>query len=338
MKKSLWCLFLVAAFLILPMQLFAESHDKKIDPPEASAPPQAPMTSDEKTLEQILERIKNLEDRVDELSEIVLALQRFPLPEKINFCGEPVPLDQWYVQEKLDKQLLALSKHPRQIATWYKRSGTFFPPIEIRLKKDELPECIKYLVVAESSLLENAHSSAGAAGPWQFIKSTAKRFNLRYSDTIDERKDFEKATDAAIQYLKKLYNEFRDWPLAMAAYNAGEEKVRQVMKRQKRDTYWNLEFRNRQGKLTETNDYVYRILAIQIIFENPRQYGFIFNKKDQFSRPQTITVEYHTKKTKSLEDIAREHNMSLLEFSLLNPHIRRNPLPAGTWSLKIPVK
>ena len=123
------------------------------------------------------------------------------LPRSLEFCGEHVPLERRDVWERLDKQFLFALNREAQVIMWIKRSKKYFPFIEERLRSQNLPDDLKYLAVAESDLNQYALSPKGAAGPWQFMKHTGRRFGLDKKRWIDERYSYAKATDAALKYL-----------------------------------------------------------------------------------------------------------------------------------------
>ena len=148
---------------------------------EAQSPANPPFPDQ---IQEMREQIQSLQEKVETLENYLQAIGHFSIPKEVEFCGQKVPIDRWYVREELDKQLLALSYNRRQVVTWMKRSAKFFPYVEAELKKAALPDCIKYLMVVESSLLEDAYSRAGASGPWQFMKSTGRFFDFSYSKFI----------------------------------------------------------------------------------------------------------------------------------------------------------
>ena len=288
-------------------------------------------------IQEMQETIQSLQKKIKSLENYIQAIGRFSIPKEVEFCGQKIPVDKWYVREELDKELNRLSYYRRQIVTWMKRSGKFFPYVEAELKKAAMPDCIKYLMVVESSLLEDAYSKAGASGPWQFMKSTGRLFDLSYSKFIDERRNFEKATMAALSYLQELHNEFGDWPLAFAGYNAGAGKVREVKRAQGVGEYWRMLFLNKNGILTETNSYVYKIIALKLIFEDPASYGFLVGEDDIFLAPETTEITVKLNRTTPLLELARRNKTTFFELKKLNPWIRGDKLGKGTWRLKIPL-
>jgi membrane-bound lytic murein transglycosylase D len=152
------------------------------------------------------------------------------------------------------------------------RSGKYTGMMRGILAKYELPEDLVYLALIESGFSPNAYSVAKAAGPWQFIAATGRRYGLRIDWWADERRDAEKSTHAAASYLKDLYGMFESWPLAAAAYNAGEGKIIRAVNRYKSDDYAEL-IRHRYLK-QETKDYVPKMLAALAIAKEPEKYGF----------------------------------------------------------------
>ena len=285
---------------------------------------------------EMLEQIQALQEKVETLENYIQAIGRFSIPKEIEFCGQKMPIDKWYVREELDKQLLALSYNRRQVVTWMKRSGKFFPYMESELKRTKLPDCLKYLIIAESSLLEDASSRAGAKGIAQFMKETGRLYNLSYSEFVDERMNFEKSITAAFSHLRDLHNEFGDWPLALAGYNAGAGKVREVKRVQGVGEYWRMLFLNKNGVSTETNSYVYKIIAVKLIFEDPKSFGFLLGEDDVFLTPETKEIVVALSRPTLLTDIARRYQTSFFEIKKLNPWIRGANLGKGTWRLKIP--
>ncbi len=155
---------------------------------------------------------------------------------------------------------------------WLARSGKYSEMMRGILAKYGLPGDLVYLALIESGFSPQAYSVARAAGPWQFISGTARRYGLRVDWWVDERRDYEKATHAAASYLRDLYGMFESWPLAAAAYNAGERKIARAVTRYKSDDYAEL-IRHRYLS-RETKDYVPKMLAALSIAKEPDRYGF----------------------------------------------------------------
>jgi len=159
-----------------------------------------------------------------------------------------------------------------RFALYLSRSGQYLGLMQGILRSKNVPEDIVFLSLIESGFNPYAYSIAKAAGPWQFISSTAKRYGLEIDWWKDERRDPVKSTMAAADYLKDLHGMFGSWSLAMAAYNAGEGKIMRAIKKNKSDDYWDLlgtrHIRN------ETKEYVPRFIAASMIAANPRDFGF----------------------------------------------------------------
>ena len=156
--------------------------------------------------------------------------------------------------------------------SWLQRSSRFLPIVQSELASAGLPQDLAYVAMIESGFMPGASSHAGAKGMWQFIPPTAKRYGLKIDWWIDERKDFHKATQAAIQYMNDLYRQFNSWYLVAASYNMGENGVRRLIERHQTNNFWELAAR---GVLPqETTDYVPKIIAAMLIAKAPGLYGF----------------------------------------------------------------
>ena len=215
------------------------------------------------TDKQLKEKVKNTEE-IKHISESLILPN---LPESVSFCGEEFPLDNFDIRERLDKELIVNAYYHSSTIQGLKRANRFFPEIEKTLKENGVPEDFKYLCLIESGLSQ-AVSPAGAQGFWQFMPQTAKEFNLSVNNEIDERLDVSKSTKAACQYLRMAQNKFNNWMLTAASYNAGMSGIQNALDDQQVDRYFDLHLNN------ETSRYVFRILAMKIIFENPEAYGF----------------------------------------------------------------
>jgi membrane-bound lytic murein transglycosylase D len=194
-----------------------------------------------------------------------------------------------------------------------------------------MPDDLKYLMVAESSILSRALSNKGAAGFWQFMEKTGKRFGLNKKNHLDERYDFFKATEAALNYLKSLYDLFGKWTLAMAAYNCGEERVKDEMAQQGENDYFRLALPQ------ETERYIFRILAAKIILSDPQLYGFELPESEGYPPLEFDTVVLQLPQAVPLRDLAKACGSYFKEMKELNPEIQGHTLPAGLYSLRLPL-
>lgn len=212
------------------------------------------------------------------------------------------------------------------------RSCRYRPFIVQELKKSGLPEEISWLPLIESGFKSRALSPARALGLWQFIPSTGNKFGLNRNHYIDERMDPEKATRAAIDYLKELHNLFGDWTTAIAAYNCGEYRVLKTIRKQKLnylDNFWDLY----QSLPRETARYVPRFLATVHIVKNLEKYNINIDKP---LKP----IEYkpfNIKKQVRLSEIAKAINVDTDTLVSLNPELRHEVLPPEPYTIKIPV-
>jgi membrane-bound lytic murein transglycosylase D len=257
-------------------------------------------------------------------------LPYFQFPEKMTLCGEPVPLSEPAVKEALDREFTVIVWSRAQTTLWVKRAHRFFPDIVRKIRERRLPQDLKYVVLVESDLRPYARSSAGALGPWQFMGPTAQRFELKTTDAIDERLEMASATEAALSYLKILYNQFRSWPLALAAYNCGEGRLQKEITAQGVNNFYHLDLPE------ETERYVHRILAAKIILENPAAYGFELPPEELYSPLTYDIVEVIAVKEIPVKDVASACGTYYKAIKELNPWIKGRALPPGAYRLKVP--
>lgn len=271
--------------------------------------------------------------QTEQLPDDPVQVVRVPkLPATMSFANETISLSDFDIHERIDREVLSTCFRHSNIIGVLKRANRIFPVIEPILEKNGVPNDIKYLAVTESELMELV-SPAGAAGVWQFMKTTAPSYGLEVNDEIDERYHLEKATEAACQYLKKAHTRFGDWMLAAASYNMGEGGLSQDMSSQKMSKYFDLHL-NR-----ETSRYVPRILASKEVMENPERYGLLIEKDDLYPQmPQFKTVKVSSS-VASWGDFAKENSISFRTLKLYNPWIRGTKLTnkyAKTYEVKIP--
>ena len=208
-----------------------------------------------------------------------------------------------------------------------RRSGRYVPMMVQIVKSYDIPSDIVYLPLVESGFNDKAYSYAHAAGPWQFIASTGKMYGLERSHWLDERRDFEKSTHAACQYLKYLYGLFDSWNLALASYNGGEGRVGRQIKRQKTKDFWKLDLRQ------ETENYVPLYHAALMIAKDPVAYGFHI----EYDTPLEFGWAA-TNKPIELKDVAKALGTTTEEIEALNPELRRGVTPPdeSPYRLRIP--
>lgn len=254
------------------------------------------------------------------------------LPKSISFATENTPLDIFYVKESLDKELLINAYWHSSTIMLLKKANRYFPMVEPILKENNIPDDFKYLALIESGF-NTVKSPRGAAGFWQFMEKTAREYGLEVNDHIDERYNEEKSTRAACQYFLDSYEVYQNWTLVAAAYNAGNRRITQSLEKQKVDNYYELYLN------TETSRYVYRILAMKIIYKNADKYGFILPEEDLYQPIPTKEIKV-TETIPDLVAFAEEHNISYKMLKLFNPWLRSSKLPdesRRTYFVKIPV-
>lgn len=255
------------------------------------------------------------------------------LPDTLKFAGEKVPLNVYYVREGLDREILSnMYWHTNTILNM-KRAYRFFPVIEPILKRHNIPDDFKYLCVIESNLM-NVTSPAKAQGYWQFIKATGKKYGLEISEEIDMRNSLEASTEAACKFLKALYNQFGSWTLAAAAYNCGENGLQRQLNLQEVDNYYDLRLNS------ETARYVYRIMAMKLIMQNPQDYGFHLRYKDMYPQLPYRTAELKGQNV-DLYQFAKEHNTTYKMLREMNPWIITNKLTNKankTYTVRLPIE
>ncbi len=241
------------------------------------------------------------------------------LPEQLDFAGEPVPMEDLDVREKLDRELLVNTYWQSHSLLYHKRANRWFPVIEPILKEEGVPTDFRYLALIESGL-KNVVSPAGATGFWQFMEGTAKEYGLEVNEYVDERYHVEKATRAACKYLKKAHKKYDSWTLAAASFNVGMEGLDRRIREQKTGNYYDL-FLNR-----ETARYIYRVLAVKEILENSADYGFHIRPRDLYEPYKTRTVRVDST-IGDLTVFAHDHGVDHKVLKLLNPWLRKNKLP-----------
>jgi membrane-bound lytic murein transglycosylase D len=214
---------------------------------------------------------------------------------------------------------------------WLSRSGRYIPLMKEIFKSYGLPEDLVFVALIESGFNPAAYSRARAVGPWQFIRSTGRKYGLRIDEWIDERRDPIKSTIAAAKYLRDLYNMFGSWPLALASYNAGEGRVMRAMARTRSDDFWDL--RSSRYLRRETKNYVPKFMAATIIAKNPEKYGFKLDLWEPLQFDEVV-IESPT----DLRVIAQATGVTYQDLKDLNPELRSTitPLDYTDYILKLP--
>lgn len=228
---------------------------------------------------------------------------------------------------------LIQNKQRKQFARWLSKGGRYKQMIEEELKKAGLPKDLVYLAMIESGFNPLACSRAKAVGLWQFMKGTGRQYNLRVDRYVDERRDVEKATKAAVNYLGDLYKEFGDWHLAVAAYNGGPGKVRSGLRRHKVDNFWDLA--SKRHLQLETKRYVPKLIATLLIAKEPERYGF----HNISYQPPLAYETLQVGPGMSLKAVALISDSTQKEIKALNQELRQAKTPANrsSYQIRIPV-
>jgi len=253
------------------------------------------------------------------------------IPSNLNFAGDKVPLEDFEIKERLDKELLVNTYFHSQTMLYYKRSHRWFPIIEPILKKYGIPNDFKYLPLTESGF-SNSISPKNAVGFWQILKPTGIERGLEINNQVDERYHVEKATEAACKYLLHSYGVFNNWTLVAASYNMGITGLLRQMKRQKTKSYYNLLLND------ETSRYIFRILAFKEVISNPELYGFNYRDSDVYEQipVQIVTID---SSVEQFADFAKQFNINYKLLKTFNPWLRDNYLDNPdnkTYQIKIP--
>lgn len=256
-----------------------------------------------------------------------------PLPDHLSFAEENVPLNDVDVRERLDREMLVNTYWQSNGLLLIKRAHKYFPIIEPILAAEGIPDDFKYLAVIESGL-QPVVSPAGASGFWQILGSTGRELGLEVNDNVDERYNIELATKAACKYLKQSKETFGSWTLAAAAYNAGNGGISNELKRQNVKDYYSLLL----GQ--ETGRYVFRILALKQILEQPEKFGFNYRNQDLYKKVPTYEVKVDT----PVADFVRFAEGFGINYKILklhNPWLREKNLNNNSrkiYYVKIPEK
>ena len=203
---------------------------------------------------------------------------------EFSFANEAIPVHDMRITRKLRKSLVKSSYNSVQSNILQEEAVKIFPIIVPILKFYGIPEDFKYMPLVEAGLKKGV-SQRGAAGWWQFMPGTARTYGLKVGNGRDDRYSVRRSTIAACKYLKELHGEFNSWTLAAAAYNIGEIKMAKAIRAQGEDNYFRMHFNH------ETGVYIYRIIAMKQVIEQPELYGYknIYN----LSLPMANVMAFH---------------------------------------------
>ncbi|HXI13881.1 MAG TPA: transglycosylase SLT domain-containing protein [Thermoanaerobaculia bacterium] len=287
--------------------------------PPSSAPASSSASSDaidyRKALEEAHERL--VKKQAGNPSEVIAEASQsssMPVPEQESIAGA--------------LRLFSTRLKP-SIQTSLNRSARFRSRIDEILREYRLPAALAYLPVIESAFVPTLTSRAGAHGIWQFMEATAREYGLRVDWWVDERADPEKSTLAAARYLRDLHRQFGDWPLALAAYNAGPGRIRRAMSQTGATTFWELSDMVAIPK--ETRGYVPTFYATVLITSDPPAHGFKLTEPEASQESQVrITGPV------SLGFLAESAGLDEKTLQQLNPQLRRGLVPPGNIIIRVP--
>lgn len=256
------------------------------------------------------------------------------VPKMIVFAGDTIRFDRQDIYERMDRELISFTYMHTNSTLMLKRSERIFAKVVPILRANGVPEDLKYLMAIESNFDPKALSSAGAAGLWQFTKSTAKEYGLEVSSEVDERYHIEKETVAACEYLLKAHDKYGDWMTVAASYNGGQNGISKRIENQRQRKAMDL------WLVEETSRYMFRILAAKMFFEDPTSFGFYVREKDKYPvepKPkETVSV---SGPIENLVDFAEEHGIRYATLKGANLWLRDSKLTnkAGkTYEIVIP--
>jgi hypothetical protein len=307
MKKSIQ-IFTIIAASFLTFAIFVSYSNKN----EGEAKSYATTSLEERDIPQVVENME--------------------LKKEYSFAGEPLPMDNFDVYERLERELVVNTYWHSSTLLNIKASTRFFPLFEKILNEEGVPLDFKYLAVAESNL-RNVKSSAGACGVWQFMKANGAHYNMDINNDIDERYHIEKATRAACSLLKDLKKRFGTWTMAAGAYNFGSTRIAKEIKSQRAESYFDLNLNE------ETSRYIFRIIAIREVMENPQDFGFYLEKKDYYKPLDDCEIVEVNNSIPNLGDFAIKNGTTYRMLKVYNPWLRTGKFanPNGkTYKIKIP--
>ncbi len=253
------------------------------------------------------------------------------IPSNLEFCDERVPIDNFEVYERLDREFIVNTYWHSLMILTLKRANRWFPVIEPILKKNNIPDDFKFLCVTESTLL-NLISPSNAVGFWQILKGSGQELGLEINDEVDERYSVEKSTEAACKYLRSAYEKFGNWTMAAASYNMGRNGINDQLGRQKTNNYYNLVLND------ETSRYVFRIIATKIMMNNPSEYGFDLKPEDLY-KPYEMDEVFIDSTVLNWADFAIARGINYKILKLYNPWLRDNFLTnkqKKSYTIKLP--
>lgn len=263
----------------------------------------------------------------------LLHKQAPPVPDYVVFAGDTVWLNTDNRYERMDREMMAFTYMHSTSYLMLKRAERVFTEVVPILRRNGVPEDLKYLMVIESNLDPKAVSVTGAGGLWQFTKATAGEFGMEVNADVDERFNVEKETEAACRYLKQAWNKYHDWMTVAASYNAGQGGISRALAAQQQSSALDLWLKE------ETSRYMFRLLTCKLFLENPESFGFHLREGEAYPyrKPKEV-VEVKTA-IPSLADFAAAHGTTFARLKEANLWLKTDKLPnphAKTYRVIIP--
>lgn len=243
-----------------------------------------------------------------------------PVPKSITFAGETWRFDRPDLYERLDREFINFTYAHTNSTLMLKRADRIFSQVVPILKKNGIPEDLKYLMAIESNLDPKAVSSAGAGGLWQFMKGTGRDYGLEVNNEVDERFHLVKATEAACQYLKDAYEKYGDWMTVAASYNAGQNGISRRIEEQQQSRAMDLLLPD------ETSRYMFRILTAKYFFEHPELFGYHVDPGARYPRKAPQKQVGVSGPIANLAEFAKENGTSYFLLREANPWLRSDHL------------
>jgi hypothetical protein len=243
-----------------------------------------------------------------------------PVPDQVTFAGQTIKLDRADLRERMDRELIAFTYSHNMSTLMIKRANKYFPQIEPILKRMGVPDDLKYLMVIESNLDPQAQSGAGAAGLWQFTQSTGRAYGLEVNANIDERFNTVKATEAACRFLMEAYSKYGNWMTVAASYNGGQQGMDRRIEAQHQTDALNM------WLVDETSRYMFRLLAVKMMFEDPSLFGFSFKSEDLYPYIPARKQIKVTDPVEDLVDFAEKNGVTYADLKRANLWLRESKL------------
>ncbi|MFZ5390945.1 MAG: lytic transglycosylase domain-containing protein [Patescibacteria group bacterium] len=278
-----------------------------------------------------LDTLKRLADSLSrgQLINFVIAPE-----EKISFCDTVFSMENEFIRERLQTEIAFLLQRQHFLLLSWLRYGRYSYLFETELDTAGLPQDLKYLSILESGLDPIIVSVAKAVGLWQFVELTARRYNLSVKRGFDMRRDPIAATKAAVKHLSDLYNGNKSWPITLACYNAGSDKIQKQMLEQKTDNYFVLRLP------METRRYFFLVIAIKVIFSQPDRFlpGLIEIKKYDSIFTKMVKINIKLEKNIKVDDLAKLVKVDPLIFMETNPSFTGDLVVKGNYQINVVTK